>query len=316
MLKTSECVSPRHPDKLCDRISDAILDAYLAGDPKSRVAVETVGSHGKIFVTGEVTSRTEGVDVVKIVESIAGQGLDIMVHIVKQSPQIAQGVDTGGAGDQGIMTGYATRETDTFMPKEYELARKLCQHVYEKYPYDGKTQVTIDGVTGEITSVVCSFQNVPQGELLARVKEFIPNAKEYHVNPAGDWTQGGFDADAGLTGRKIIVDNYGPEIAVGGGAFSGKDPSKVDRSGAYIARRIAVDYLEKNPNAKEVFTKVAYAIGHPEALMAVAIIDGVPEDIVGYDLTPNGIKAFLGLENPIYAETAAWGHFGRGFSWK
>lgn len=316
MLKTSECVSPRHPDKLCDRISDAVLDAYLTGDPKSRVAIETVGSHGKIFVTGEVTSHTKDVDILKIVEDIAGTGYDITVHVVEQSPEIAQGVDTGGAGDQGIMTGYATRETDTYMPREYELARKLCQHVYEKYPYDGKTQVTIDSDTDEITSVVCSFQNVPKNELLARVKEVIPNAKEYHINPAGDWNIGGFDADAGLTGRKIIVDNYGPEVAVGGGAFSGKDPSKVDRSGAYISRRIAVDTLEANPDAKEVLVKVAYAIGHPDALMAVAIIDGVPQDVTGYDLTPNGIKEFLGLEQPIYADTAAWGHFGRGFSWK
>ncbi len=316
MLRTSECVSPRHPDKLCDRISDSVLDAYLAQDPKSRVAVEAVGSHGKIFVTGEVTSRAQNIDIVKIVEDVAGPGYDVMVHIVAQSPEIAQGVDIGGAGDQGIMTGYATRATDTYMPKEYELARGLCKHVYEKFPYDGKTQVTLDGETGEITSVVCSFQNAPQEELLARVKEFIPNAKEYHINPAGDWNQGGFDADAGLTGRKIIVDNYGPEIAVGGGAFSGKDPSKVDRSAAYMARRIAVDYLEAKPEAKEVFVKLAYAIGHPEALMAVAIVDGVPETITGYNLTPKGIKEFLGLEQPIYAETAAWGHFGRGFSWK
>jgi S-adenosylmethionine synthetase len=163
---------------------------------------------------------------------------------------------------------------------------------------------------------VCSFQNVPKAELLELVKEEIPNAGEYHINPAGDWNQGGFDSDAGLTGRKIIVDNYGPEIAVGGGAFSGKDPSKVDRSGAYISRRIAVDYLENNPSANEVLVKVAYAIGHPEALMAVAIVDGVPEDVKGYDLTPNGIKTFLDLENPVYAETAKWGHFGRGFTWK
>jgi S-adenosylmethionine synthetase len=316
MLKTSECVSPSHPDKMCDRISDSILDAYLSEDPKSRVAVESVGSHGKIFVTGEVTSNAKNVDVLKIVKEIAPDISDVTVHIVEQSPEIANGVDTGGAGDQGIMTGYATRDTDTYMPKEYEMARKLCQHVYAQHPYDGKTQVTLDGETGEVHSVVCSFQNVPQAELLELVKEVIPDAGEYHINPAGDWNQGGFDADAGLTGRKIIVDNYGPEVAVGGGAFSGKDPSKVDRSGAYISRRIAVDYLENNPSANEVLVKVAYAIGHPEALMAVAIIDGVPEDVKGYDLTPNGIKAFLNLEEPIYAETAKWGHFGRGFAWK
>lgn len=315
MLKTSECVSPGHPDKMCDRISDAILDAYLTQDPHSRVAVESVGSHGKIFVTGEVTSRAENIDVEKIVESIAGTGHEIMVHIVEQSPEIAQGVDVGGAGDQGIMTGYATRETDTYMPKEYELARSLCQAVYEKYPYDGKTQVTINDA-GEVTSVVCSFQNAPKTELLALVEATIPNAKEYHVNPAGDWNMGGFDADAGLTGRKIIVDNYGPEIAVGGGAFSGKDPSKVDRSAAYMARRIAVDYLEKNETSQKVLVKLAYAIGHPEALMAIATVDGVPEQVEGYDLTPAGIRDFLGLSEPIYAKTASWGHFGRGFNWK
>lgn len=315
MLKTAECVSPSHPDKLCDRISDAVLDAYLSVDPKSRVAVEAVGSHGKIFVTGEVTTLAPEVDVRKIVESIAGNGHDVTVHIVKQSPEIAQGVDTGGAGDQGIMTGYATRETDTYMPKEYELARGLCQAVYEKYPYDGKTQVTVNAA-GEVQSVVCSFQNAPKADLLALVETTIPDAKAYHINPAGDWTQGGFDADAGLTGRKIIIDNYGPEIAVGGGAFSGKDPSKVDRSAAYMARRIAVDYLEKYPESGNVLVKLAYAIGHPEALMAVALVDGVAEEVVGYDLTPNGIRSFLQLDAPIYADTAAWGHFGRGFNWR
>jgi S-adenosylmethionine synthetase len=315
MLKTAECVSPRHPDKLCDRISDAILDAYLTQDPYSRVAVESVGSHGKIFVTGEVTSNAVDVPVQQIIEDIAGPGYDITIHIVEQSREIGRGVDTGGAGDQGIMTGYATRETDTYMPREYELARGLCQAVYEKYPYDGKTQVTVNDA-GEVTSVVCSFQNAPQAELSELVQTVIPNAGEYHINPAGDWTQGGFDADAGLTGRKIIIDNYGPEVAVGGGAFSGKDPSKVDRSAAYMARRVAVDYLEKYPEAQTVLVKLAYAIGHPEALMAVAIVDGVPEAVEGYDLTPNGIKDFLGLAAPIYADTASWGHFGRGFSWK
>lgn len=315
MLKTAECVSPGHPDKMCDRISDAILDAYLTQDPKSRVAIESVGSHGQVWVTGEVTSSATGVEIKEIVEKIAGPGLEIRVHVVAQSPEIAQGVDTGGAGDQGIMTGYATRETPTYMPREYELARGLCQAVYAKYPYDGKTQVTVDE-TGKVFSVVCSFQNAPHVELRTLVESVIPDAKEYHINPAGDWSQGGFDADAGLTGRKIIIDNYGPEVAVGGGAFSGKDPSKVDRSAAYMARRVAVDYLEARPEAQTVLVKLAYAIGHPEALMAVAVVDGVPEDVVGYDLTPRGIKSFLGLEAPIYAETASWGHFGRGFSWK
>lgn len=315
MLKTAECVSPGHPDKMCDRISDAVLDAYLSEDPKSRVAVETVGSHGKILVTGEVTSQAENVDVLGIVKRIAPDVEDVTVHLVVQSPEIAQGVDIGGAGDQGIMTGYATRETETFMPKEYELARELNQKVYEQYPYDGKTQVTLDE-DGTIHSVVCSFQNAPTAELRPLVESIIPGAKEYHINPAGDWNQGGFDADAGLTGRKIIVDNYGPEVAVGGGAFSGKDPSKVDRSAAYMARRIAVDYLEARPDADKVLVKLAYAIGHPEALMAVATVDGVAEEVTGYDLTPNGIRAFLGLDKPIYEETAAWGHFGRGFSWK
>ncbi|PIR95455.1 methionine adenosyltransferase [Candidatus Falkowbacteria bacterium CG10_big_fil_rev_8_21_14_0_10_37_18] len=315
MLKTAECVSPRHPDKLCDQISDAILDAYLAQDPNSRVAIESVGSHGQVWVTGEVTSLATDIDIPAIVTKIAGPNLEIRVHVVSQSPEIAQGVDTGGAGDQGIMIGYATRETATYMPLEYELARNLCKKVYEVFSYDGKTQVTV-GTDGEILSVVCSFQNAPKAELALLVESIIPQAKEYHINPAGDWNQGGFDADAGLTGRKIIVDNYGPEIAVGGGAFSGKDPSKVDRSGAYMARRIAVDYLENRPEANKVLVKLAYAIGHKEALMAIATVDGITETIVGYDLTPNGIKNFLGLTAPIYADTASWGHFGRGFSWK
>lgn len=315
MYKTAECVSPRHPDKLCDRISDAVLDAYLAEDSLSRVAVETVGSHGQIWVTGEVTSTAKAVDIPSIVAALVPDEYELSVHIMEQSCEIAQGVDTGGAGDQGIMTGYATRETATYMPREYELARQLCQAVYAQYPYDGKTQVTV-AEDGSIASVVCSFQNAPTEELTQLVRETLPDAAVYHINPAGDWSVGGFAADAGLTGRKIIVDNYGPEIAVGGGAFSGKDPSKVDRSAAYMARRIAVDYLEARPEAQTVLVKLAYAIGHPEALMAVATIDGVPETVVGYDLTPQGIKEFLGLAAPIYADTAAWGHFGRDFSWR
>ena len=313
MLKTAECVSPKHPDKLCDQISDAVLDAYLTVDPNSRVAVEVVGSHGKVLVTGEVSSRASLPDVPALVYEIAGAEVEVDVHLVAQSPEIARGVATGGAGDQGIMTGYATRETTTYMPREYELARTLCQQVYDVYPYDGKTQVTCRD-DGSLVSVVCSFQHAPREALYALVTSILPGAEEYHVNPAGDWTQGGFAADAGLTGRKIIVDNYGPEIAVGGGAFSGKDPSKVDRSGAYMARRIAVDTLEANPAARTAVVKLAYAIGHPDALMAVAYIDGQPQLVTGYDLTPDGIKRFLGLDQPIYAATAAWGHFGRGFA--
>jgi len=313
MLKTSESVSQKHPDKLCDQISDAVLDHYLRHDRNARVAVETLGSHGSVTVTGEVTAEAPSPNVQDIVKKIAGDGYDIRVHIVEQSKDIARGVDTGGAGDQGIMTGYATSETDTLMPFEYELARTLNQKIYEKYPYDGKTQVTINE-NGEIISVVASFQNAPTAELVRLVKKLI-DAKEYHINPAGDWSVGGFDADAGLTGRKLIVDNYGPEIPIGGGAFSGKDSSKVDRSAAYMARRIAVDLLLKH-GAKKVFVKLAYAIGHCNALMAVAYIDDKPEKIKGYNLSPLAIREFLNLNKPQYQETATWGHFGRNFIWK
>ena len=315
MLKTAECVSPRHPDKICDQISDAILDAYLTIDPQSRVAVETVGSHGQVWVTGEVTSQAGAVDVPATIAHLLDTEHKLTVHIVEQSPEIARGVDTGGAGDQGIMTGYATRETESYMPREYELARQLCQAVYAEYPYDGKTQVTVQD-DGTVASVVCSFQHAPSTALAALVEQTIPQAAQYHINPAGDWHVGGFAADAGLTGRKLMVDNYGPEIAVGGGAFSGKDPSKVDRSAAYMARRIAVDILEDRPEAEQVFVKLAYAIGVPEAQMAVAYVNGVPELVTGYDLTPSGIRSLLDLQIPQYEATAQWGHFGRGFAWK
>lgn len=314
MLKTAECVSPAHPDKLCDRISDTLLDVYLSYDAESRVAIEVIGSHGKIFVTGEVTSTAPLLPVADLVRQVVREEHELSIHIERQSPEIARGVATGGAGDQGIMTGYATRETETYMPREYELARQVCQAAYAEFPYDGKAQVTL-APDGEIYSVVCSFQHAPARDLREVVQAVIPHAREYHVNPAGDWLVGGFAADAGLTGRKIVVDNYGPEIAVGGGAFSGKDPSKVDRSGAYMARRIAVDYLEARPAADTVVVKLAYAIGHPEALMAVAVVDGVPEVVTGYDLTPRGLVSHLSLTTPIYAQTAEWGHFGRGFAW-
>lgn len=321
--RTAESVSPKHPDKLCDQISDAVLDAYLAEDPNSRVAVEVCGGHGQIFITGEVTSTAQNVDIPAIAKRIAGEDMKVMTNLVKQSPEIAQGVDVGGAGDQGIMIGYACDETPELLPLEVVLSRRLNQFIYEKYPFDGKTQVTLKFADGsdeyELDSVVASFQNAPKDELEKLVREFIekeqlPGKPVFHINPAGDWHQGGFEADTGLTGRKLIVDNYGPRIPIGGGAFSGKDASKVDRSAAYMARRIATDYLKKR-NAHEVFVRLAYAIGHNEPLERTVIIDGEPEEITGYDLTPQGIIHTLGLKRPVYEPTARYGHFGEGFDW-
>lgn len=311
MIKTAEFVSPKHPDKICDFIADSILDAYLTGDRESRVAVEVMGGHKLITINGEVTSGAK-VDIEKIVQGIVGTDYKIISNIVEQSREIAQGVDTGGAGDQGIMKGYATSETPEYLPLEYILARNLCQKIYAVYPYDGKTQVTIDN--GKVKTVVASFQNTKNSELLELVKKII-NSEEYLINPAGEWTQGGFDSDTGLSGRKLVIDNYGPEIPIGGGSFSGKDYTKVDRSGAYMARRIAVELLQKN-NAKEVFVKLAYAIGKSEPVMAVAVINGAEEPITNYNLSPKGIREYLKLDQVKFAETAQWGHFDRGFEWK
>jgi len=315
--RTAESVSPKHPDKLCDQISDAILDAFLKDDPNARVAAETCGGHGVVFVTGEITSTAE-VDIPAIAKRIAGDDVEIHTKIVKQSPEIAAGVDTGGAGDQGIMIGYACDETDEMLPLEVVLARRLNQFIFKKHPYDGKTQITI-APDGTIDSIVASFQNVSHDELEKLVRDFITEYKlegklELHINPAGDWNQGGFEADTGLTGRKLIVDNYGPRVAIGGGCYSGKDPSKVDRSAAYMARRIAVDYLRER-KAHEVLVRLAYAIGYAEPLEKTVIIDGKPEEIEGYDLTPNGIIKYLDLKRPIYEKTAMWGHYGEGFDW-
>lgn len=235
MKKTAEFVSPMHPDKICDYIADSILDAYRVQDSESRVAVEVMGGHGLITINGEVSS-TAVIDIEAIVQEIVGKEFRVIVNIARQSPEIARGVDTGGAGDQGIMKGYATHETPTYMPIEYEYARSLCQHIFSVYPYDGKTQVTVED--GIVTTVVVSFQNTKTNELLELVKEFI-QAKEYLINPAGEWTQGGFDADTGLSGRKLVVDNYGPEIAIGGGSFSGKDYKRLT-----VPVRI---WLEKSP---------------------------------------------------------------------
>lgn len=309
-VRTAEFVSPMHPDKICDFIADSILDAYLAVDKNSRVAVEVMGGHNLVIINGEVTSIGKP-DIEKLVKGIVGADFKIIINLVQQSPEIAQGVDTGGAGDQGIMKGYACNETKNFMPLEYELARDLCQKVFKKYPYDGKTQVTVKN--GKVTKVVVSFQNTKNKILLPLVKKII-KAEEYLINPAGEWAQGGFDADTGLSGRKLIVDNYGPEVSIGGGSFSGKDCTKVDRSGAYMARKIAVDLLKKN-KAKEVHVKLAYAIGKADPVMAVAVINGKEIPITGYDLTPLGIRKFLKLDQVKYSTTCTWGHFGRGFSW-
>ena len=331
--RTAESVSPKHPDKLCDQISDAILDAHLEQDPQSRVAVEVCGGHGQIFITGEITSAAQDIDLSKIAQRIAGHNMQIFSNIVKQSPEIANGVDTGGAGDQGIMIGYACDETPEMLPLEVVLSRRLNQYIFAEHPYDGKTQITLFDTEATksdktspryVSSIVASFQNTPKEELERLVRSFIESKNlqpipgkteiELHLNPAGDWNQGGFEADTGLTGRKLIVDNYGPRIPIGGGCFSGKDPSKVDRSAAYMARRIAVDYLKKR-QAKEVFVRLAYAIGYAEPLEYTVIIDGRPEQIKGYDLTPQGIINYLKLRRPIYEAAARYGHFGEGFDW-
>lgn len=311
MIKTAEFVSPKHPDKICDFVADSILDAYLAGDVESRVAIEVMGGHNLITINGEVTSKAD-INIEEIVKNIVGLNYKVIVNLAKQSEEIAHGVDTGGAGDQGIMKGYATNETEERLPLEYLLARDLCKKIYEVYPYDGKTQVTIEDK--KVKTVVASFQNTKSAELLELVKKII-KADEYLINPAGEWNMGGFDADAGLSGRKLIIDNYGPEIPIGGGSFSGKDYTKVDRSGAYMARRIAVELLEGR-KAKEVFVKLAYAIGKSEPVMAVAVVDGKEEEIEGYDLSPKGIRAYLKLDKVKYSDTAIWGHYGRDFEWK
>lgn len=314
-FRTAESVSPKHPDKLCDQISDAILDAYLRIDPSARVAVEAVGGHGEVFVVGEVTAKSQ-VDIAPIVKRLAGN-VTLRQKIVHQSPEIAQGVDSGGAGDQGIMVGYATSETPELLSLEVVLARRLNQHLFKLWPYDGKTQVTL--ADGKITALVASFQNAKGKDLHAAVSDWLkdqPHVKDVDIfaNPSGDWTQGGFDADSGLTGRKLVIDNYGPQIPIGGGAFSGKDATKVDRSAAYMARRVSVDYLRKN-KSKEVYCYLAYAIGVAQPVEATIVADGQSQAVEDYDLTPKGIIDFLDLRKPQFEQTARYGHFGNSFAW-
>ena len=318
MYRTAEFVSPKHPDKICDRISDRILDYCLDLDPNSRVAVETMGGHGFINVNGEVTINTEKeLPINDLVKEVVEDDYRIQVKLVQQSPEIGRGVDTGGAGDQGIMVGYACDENDEYVPEEYRLARSLCRHLYDKFPHDGKTQVTTRDDRNLF--VITSFQNVNRITLHAEVSEWL-KTEDYglmitHANPAGDWTQGGFDADAGLTGRKLVVDNYGPRVPIGGGAYSGKDPSKVDRSAAYMARYIAVSEM-KSKRLGECWVYLSYAIGEKEPLQATATDGKKIWDISDkYDVYPNDIIEYLDLKKPIYYETSQWGAYGNGFSW-
>ena len=323
MYRTAEFVSPKHPDKICDRISDKILDTCLEQDPDSRVAIETVGGHKKVYLTGEITTNAK-IDYDKIVrevsDNIESQWFEFRLehNVVEQSNEIAQGVDTGGAGDQGIMVGYACDENDEYVPEEYRLARSLCRHLYDKFPYDGKTQVTTRGDRNIF--VVTSFQNVDRITLHGEVSEWL-NSEPYglmvtHANPAGDWTQGGFDADAGLTGRKLVVDNYGPRVPIGGGAYSGKDPSKVDRSAAYMARHIAKKELIRK-GCREVWVYLSYAIGMKEPLQMTCMDDVGNTWVIpsNYPVYPNEIIDFLDLKKPIYKQTAEWGAYGNGFEW-
>lgn len=334
MNRTAECVTPRHPDKLCDRISDAILDACLEQDPYSRVAIETMGGHGIITITGELTTKAY-VDIRETARKIVGDKYGIQWNIVQQSSEIANGVDTGGAGDQGIMVGYACNDNEDMIPQELYLARSLGKFLDNVYPFDGKTQVTVDE-DGVIQTIVASYQNTTKEELEYSIGEWLKinlfprtDKLKIHVNAAGDWKIGGFEADTGVTGRKLAVDNYGPQIPIGGGAFSGKDATKVDRSGAYMARKIAVDYKKQFPEEKDITVKLAYSIGVAQPVMATVEIRGESMDMSGhdriktidllqeskYDLTPKGIIDFLDLRKPQFEKTAQWGHMGNGFNW-
>lgn len=317
MKRTAESVTPKHPDKVCDRISDAILDECLRQDPNSRVAVEVMGGHGLIVVVGELTSKAK-VDIKSIVERIVGDGYRIDINVSQQSLEIAQGVNQGGAGDQGIMIGYACNENEAYLPQEFYLARHLCQFIYNRYPEDGKTQITMKGE--KIESVVASFNNVSQLQLERLVKEWgkIDKETNLYLNSAGDWSVGSFDADTGLTGRKIVVDAYGPRVPVGGGCFSGKDPSKVDRSGAYISRKIAKDILIQE-KADSVRVELAYVFGLSCPASAQAFIEkkGVVtiQELEKENLTPSQIIKQLDLKQPIYEKVASWGSFGHSFIW-
>lgn len=362
-LFTSESVSEGHPDKVSDQISDAILDALLAEDPKSRVAVETLVTTGLAVVAGEVTTEAY-VDVKEIVRQVIkeigytkasyrfdAESCGVLSAIHTQSPDIAMGVDRDGAGDQGMMFGYATKETPEFMPMPLQFSHNLLKELArirkktELMSYlapDSKSQVTIeydeDGKPVRIDTIVLSTQHdagVEQGQIHEDIKniliknvipgELIDSKTKYHINPTGNFVIGGPHGDAGLTGRKIIVDTYGGFGAHGGGAFSGKDPSKVDRSAAYAARHIAKN-LVATGLAEECLVQLAYAIGvvEPVSINVNSYGTGKMSDnelskLVAktFDCTPKGIISRFDLLRPIYRPTAAYGHFGRDeFPWE
>ena len=352
---TSESVTEGHPDKLCDTISDAILDAYIKQDKNSRVAVETFASGNEITIAGQVTSKGK-VDIEELVRNkIKTVGFDnanidmdyktcnIHIKITKQSQDIALGVDIGGAGDQGIMFGYASDETKEYMPLAinvaHQLARRLTQvrkdGIIKYLRPDGKTQVTVeyeDDKPKRIETILISAQHNPEVEqetLIKDIKEKVINAiiprkmmdekTKIYINPTGRFVIGGPLGDTGLTGRKIIVDTYGGYARHGGGAFSGKDPSKVDRSAAYMLRYIAKNIIA-NGYAKKCELQISYAIGMKEPLSICINTFGtatIPENEIielirnKFDLTPDGIIRYLDLKQPIYEKTTNYGHFGK-----
>ncbi len=363
-LFTSESVTEGHPDKIADQISDAVLDALLTQDPMSRVACETLLTTGLAMVAGEITTKgyVEIPDIVRqtikeIGYTRAKYGFDsetcaVITSVHSQSPDIAMGVDTGGAGDQGLMFGYACDETPELMPMTIMLAHKLTRRLSEVrkkeiLPYlrpDGKSQVTIeykDGKPFKLHTIVISSQHSPDIDLKDLRKDVIEKVIlpvlpknlldektiVYHINPTGRFVTGGPMGDTGLTGRKIIVDTYGGVGSHGGGCFSGKDPTKVDRSASYMARYIAKNIVAAGI-ATEVEVQLAYAIGVPEPVSIHVDDFGTGKvhhdklvEIIrkNFDMTPKGIVKTLDLRRPIYKKTAAYGHFGRTepeFTWE
>lgn len=337
---TVESVTSGHPDKVCDQISDAILDECLSQDPKSRVAAEVFGSNNLLVIGGEVSTNAKfDAEAIgrKVYKDIGYNDADLKVikNIVKQSPDIAQGVDTGGAGDQGIMYGYATNETPELLPLGIGLVHKLT-HGLEllrkngDIPWlkpDGKAQITI--INNKIKKILISCQHakdISQVEIRQTlidklIKPLIGDISDIEilVNPTGLFLLGGFSADAGLTGRKIMVDTYGGLFPHGGGAFSGKDPTKVDRSAAYMARFAAKNIVANNL-AQKCLVSVSYAIGKADPLMVEIInekgesLDNIKEK---FDFRPLSIIENLNLRIPIYKQTASYGHFGKeGLPWE